>query len=253
MARGETYEQFVNKFKPKLTTDDCYTPPEVYDVVARWAVKEYGWEDREIVRPFYPGGDYEHFGYPANCAVIDNPPFSILSKIAEFYERRKIKYFLFAPQLTALVRQAKSHIGVGVKIIYQNGAVVNTGFISSDGPTLRSAPDLYSQLTREVNKLKKSKKLTRLEYPPELVTASKLAAYSQYGVDYAEDKAAFVRRLDSQKGMGKAIFGGGGYLVPSEPAHKAEEALARARARAGARSVFVWLLSSREKDLLAHL
>lgn len=230
MAKGETYEQFV----------------------ARWAVKEYGWEDREIVRPFYPGGDYEHFDYTTNCAVIDNPPFSILSKIAEFYERRKIKYFLFAPQLTALVRQAKSHIGVGVKIIYQNGAVVNTGFISSDGPTLRSAPDLYSQLTREVNKLKKSKKLTRMEYPPELVTASKLAAYSQYGVDYAEDKAAFVRRLDSQKGMGKAIFGGG-YLVPSEPAHKAEEALARARARAGARSVFVWHLSSREKDLLAHL
>lgn len=168
MAKGETYEQFVDKFKPKpkLTTDDCYTPPEVYDVVARWAVKEYGWEDREIVRPFYPGGDYEHFDYTTNCAVIDNPPFSILSKIAEFYERRKIKYFLFAPQLTALVRQAKSHIGVGVKIIYQNGAVVNTGFISSDGPTLRSAPDLYSQLTREVNKLKKSKKLTKMEYPP---------------------------------------------------------------------------------------
>lgn len=169
MAKGETYEQFVDKFKPKpkLTTDDCYTPPEVYDVVARWAVKEYGWEDREIVWPFYPGGDYEHFDYTTNCAVIDNPPFSILSKIAEFYERRKIKYFLFAPQLTALVRQAKSHIGVGVKIIYQNGAVVNTGFISSDGPTLRSAPDLYSQLTREVNKLKKSKKLTKMEYPPQ--------------------------------------------------------------------------------------
>ena len=154
MAKGETYEQFVDKFKPKpkLTTDDCYTPPEVYDVVARWAVKEYGWEDREIVRPFYPGGDYEHFDYPTNCAVIDNPPFSILSKIAEFYERRKIKYFLFAPQLTAFVRQAKSHIGVGAKIIYQNGAVVNTGFISSDGPTLRSAPALYSQITCVVNK-----------------------------------------------------------------------------------------------------
>ena len=88
-------------------------------------------------------------------------------------------------------------------------------------------------------------------YPPELVTAYKLAAYSQYGVDYAEDKAAFVRRLDSQKGMDKNIFGGG-YLVPSEPAHKAEEALAKARA-AKARSVFVWHLSSREKDLLAHL
>lgn len=92
-----------------------------------------------------------------------------------------------------------------------------------------------------------------MEYPPELVTAYKLAAYSQYGVDYAEDKAAFVRRLDSQKGMGKAIFGGG-YLVPSEPAHKAEEALARARAKALPKAKpLAWQLSDREKDLLAHL
>lgn len=171
MAKGETYEQFVDKFKPKPTTDDCYTPPEVYDVVARWAVKEYGWEDREIVRPFYPGGDYEHFDYPANCAVIDNPPFSILSKIAEFYEQRKIKYFLFAPQLTAFVRQAKSHIGVGASVIYQNGAVVGTSFICSDGPTLRSAPSLYSQIARVVESLKTTKKLPKMEYPPELVTA----------------------------------------------------------------------------------
>lgn len=29
MARGETYEQFVDKFKQKKTTDDCYTPAKV--------------------------------------------------------------------------------------------------------------------------------------------------------------------------------------------------------------------------------
>ena len=27
------YDEFVEKFKPKLTTDDCITPPEIYDVV----------------------------------------------------------------------------------------------------------------------------------------------------------------------------------------------------------------------------
>ena len=250
MAKGENYEQFVDKFKPKLTTDDCYTPLEVYDVVATWAVKEYGWWDREIVRPFWPGGDYERFDYPENCVVIDNPPFSILAKITAFFEKRKIKYFLFAPALTAFVRQAKSHIGVGVNIIYQNGAVVPTSFISSDGPTLRSAPSLYSQISRVVEKLKTTKKLPKMQYPPELITSSRLSAYSQYGVDYAEDKTIFIRRLDSQKGRGKSIFGGG-FLVPSGPAHKAEEALARARARA--KPEFVWQLSSREKDLLAHL
>lgn len=55
------YEAFVNKFKPKLTTDDCYTPPEVYEVVKNWACAKYGIDPAKIVRPFYPGGDYESF------------------------------------------------------------------------------------------------------------------------------------------------------------------------------------------------
>ena len=32
MAVNESYEDFVEKFKPKKTTDDCYTPPGVYAV-----------------------------------------------------------------------------------------------------------------------------------------------------------------------------------------------------------------------------
>ena len=31
---ADEYEQFVEKFKPKKTTDDCYTPPEIYEVIA---------------------------------------------------------------------------------------------------------------------------------------------------------------------------------------------------------------------------
>ena len=35
------YEAFVDKFKPKLTTDDCYTPPEVVpSMLQRMAVPE---------------------------------------------------------------------------------------------------------------------------------------------------------------------------------------------------------------------
>ena len=30
------YEGFVDKFKPRKTTDDCYTPPAIYDEVVRW-------------------------------------------------------------------------------------------------------------------------------------------------------------------------------------------------------------------------
>lgn len=55
---NEEYTEFVDKFKPKLTTDDCYTPPLVYDAVRDWAVaaeeKKMVWElsprELEIVR-----------------------------------------------------------------------------------------------------------------------------------------------------------------------------------------------------------
>lgn len=56
MAKGETYKQFVDKFKPKQTTDDCYTPGPVYNAVLKWAAKEYGFEPNRAVRPFWPGG-----------------------------------------------------------------------------------------------------------------------------------------------------------------------------------------------------
>lgn len=34
------YLDFVEKFKPKKTTDDCYTPPLVYAAAERWARSE---------------------------------------------------------------------------------------------------------------------------------------------------------------------------------------------------------------------
>lgn len=67
------YDAFVDKFKPKKTTDDCYTPPLVYNAICDWACKEYGIDPKSIVRPFYPGGDYEEFPYPDGCVVLDTP------------------------------------------------------------------------------------------------------------------------------------------------------------------------------------
>ena len=37
----EDYDGFVEKFKPKKTTDDCYTPQIVYEAVADWVANEY--------------------------------------------------------------------------------------------------------------------------------------------------------------------------------------------------------------------
>ena len=93
----EDYEGFVEKFQHKKTTDDCYTPPIIYDSVLAWVKEEIGVPSHlEIVRPFYPGGDYETVDYTGKV-VIDNPPFSILSKIIKFYKERNIPFF-YSPQ-----------------------------------------------------------------------------------------------------------------------------------------------------------
>lgn len=88
MEETAEYAAFVEKFVPKKTTDECYTPALVYEAVRGWAIERYGLQGREIVRPFYPGGDYEHEEYPEGCVVIDNPPFSIISKICAFYQKK---------------------------------------------------------------------------------------------------------------------------------------------------------------------
>ena len=76
------YDGFVEKFKPKKTIDDCYTPPEVYDIVLKHVREKYNIaDDVPIVRPFYPGGDYENYDYPEGCVVVDNPPFSIFATL----------------------------------------------------------------------------------------------------------------------------------------------------------------------------
>lgn len=84
--KSATYEEFVEKFKPKKTTDDCYTPQWAYDVVSEYVAKKYNLNPANFLRPFFPGGDFERENYPPEAVVVDNPPFSILSKILRFYE-----------------------------------------------------------------------------------------------------------------------------------------------------------------------
>ena len=206
---------------------------------------------RTVVRPFWPGGDFENFDYPAGCVVIDNPPFSIVSKIVKFYEDHGVDYFLFAPHLTCLgIRSAHSHICVGAAITYANGAKVSTSFVASKGPLIRSAPDLY-RILRDTNaaniKTKKAPPKPVYTYPDNVMTSSAVALFSKYGIEYREGTGVFIRAMDAQRGAGKGIFGAG-YIVPEKAAHEAQEAARQARksVRKVARAPVRWELSSRE-------
>lgn len=175
----EDYDAFVDKFDVKKTTDDCYTPPCVYDAVVKYATSVCDLPNGSvIVRPFYPGGDFENFDYPENCMVIDNPPFSIITKICRFYDTRGIKYFLFAPHLTLISANLKNTaIVVGADITYENGAVVKTSFLTNMLGDVRAMtePELLETLN-EVQNLN-TKKLPKYEYPPPSFNGIKTCDY----------------------------------------------------------------------------
>ena len=217
------YDAFLDKFEEKKTTDDCYTPVNVFEAVAGWACGEYGLDRAAIVRPFWPDGDYETFDYPEGCVVLDNPPFSLRARIINFYRREGIRFFLFSPALTLLTRWADvTHIAVGVTITYENGAEVPTSFVTNlePGVILRTAPDLFLAVkaANDAN-VKAAEPLPVFVYPDEVITAAIAQRWTRYRVDWklrAED-AIFIRALDAQRAEGKNIYGGG-YLLCGEAA-----------------------------------
>lgn len=258
------YDAFVEKFKPKKATDDCYTPPEIFDVVKKWACSKYGIDPACIVRPFYPGGDYKRFDYPPGSVVLDNPPFSILSQILEFYLHRGIPFFLFAPSLTVFSGSGSvmkvNHIVCDADITYENGAVVRTAFVTSygGGVVAQTAPDLGRAIEECSAKLNPKKSIPRYAYPPQVLTSAMLQRLSRCGVEFSarSSDCVHIRSLDAQKPFGKAIYGTGLLLSESAAADKAvAEGLARMSEQrmAEKQKPKVWDLSDRERRLVASL
>lgn len=225
------YDGFTEKFKPKKTTDDCYTPEPVYNAVLEFVKKEYGIEGREIVRPFYPGGDYEMFDYPDNCVVIDNPPFSIVSKIAKFYVENKIDFFLFAPTLTNFSIRAKCcHVITDAQITYHNGAVVNTSFVTTfDDAIAITLPELHDAIM-DAQKNSKKNELSKYSYPENVLMINDLNKISAGGIHVKFKNGVIVHELEEQKRIGKQMFGYG-YLLSDKGAQLKRECMRQAKKR----------------------
>lgn len=250
----EDYEGFVRKFQTqKKTTDDCYTPPAIYEAVLSFVKEDVGIPSHlEIARPFYPGGDYESYDYTGKV-VIDNPPFSILSKIVKFYQERKIPFFLFAPKLTCL-----SGVAAGMEnytavflaasnstLTYENGAKVSTAFVTNMLEDLKVW--VSESLTEKIKAAIASNRkiIPKYSYPDEVFKATDSEVCAELKIDRADTLP--VVALDCQKPHKKTVFGKGLLLTA-----KAAEAVKAAKA-AKEREVIHWTLSEREKSMIAAL
>lgn len=220
------YDGFVDKFKPKKTTDDCYTPAPVYDAVVDYVDRNVTpLQGREVVRPFWPGGDYERHEYPQGCIVIDNPPFSIKSQIVRFYIRNGVDFFLFCDGLTCMnlanVPQVAFHI-INKEVTFDNGANVYIAFVTNvrpHGERIVLAGELEAALRVACKQPSKEKK--KLIYPPEVVSGALLKKFVSLGRNVAIGEA-----LCAPIARHEAPFGGG-FMVSSQVAEELERELER--------------------------
>ena len=269
--KNQDYNEFVDKFKPKKTTDDCYTPVAIYDALIRYIDENVvSLKDYQVLRPFYPGGDYEKMKYEDYNIVVDNPPFSILAKIVDFYIDRNIKFWLFAPHLTLFQYSNRNCTMVvtnsGIK--YENGAIVNTDFVTNLLPQDQLVNvngmlrDILANAQKKESKKMKQKKCVYI-YPPQVVTSAELGgSLARNGINFIikKNEAIRINKLDCQKGN-KAIFGSG-LLLSDKKARAKEKEKARAKEKEKARAKekekerakgLILTLSEREVALINEL
>ena len=255
----EEYNAFVDKFKQKLTTDDCYTPAPVYDAVLDFVRGLTPLQGREVVRPFYPGGDYENLTqYPKGCIVVDNPPFSILSKIVRFFCANGIDFFIFGPALTLFTAADcdVTYLVANCYIEYENGAVVRTGFITNIIPDLRiwCCPQLKEAVEAAQEKEDATKQL--FVYPDNIVTAATLGKLTVHATELRIRKKSceYIKESDSAKEQGRSLYGGGFILSDRAAAERAAAERAAAERAAAERAAATRLnLSEREREIIARL
>ena len=260
MAINKTYEELVESAKQKLTTDDCYTPDNIYRVVRDYVAERYGLDPGTFVRPFYPGGDYQAEDYTGKV-VVDNPPFSILKKIKDFFVEHSVPFFLFCPAnngARGVDYGMETHIACGIDIVYENGASISTSFVTNlEAPCLRTDSELMKNLdgVNRQNRIKarKLKHLTSWRYPKELVTTARLCKLARYGVDvcFAPEELRRCNKLDNMP-PGAKVFGGG-FLLTAEAVRrfdKAKELEAKAKELKMEQSGTLVELSDRERALV---
>ena len=261
------YDSFVAKFQdngPK-TTDDTYTPRDIYESVLRYVGEMCDLSDKVILRPFYPGGDYENAEYPENGVVIDNPPFSLLMKIVAFYTSRNIPFFLFGPGLTmGNCCKYCSVIVVSEQIMFENGAKVHCNFASNmfGDVMVMTAPKL-DEYFRNCKSQVKPNPVAKIGYPAHVLSIGMMQQICKGGVDFVvrSNECEILKSLDR---LGTNAHKGGLYghhfLLNSKKAAEKEQARTasrlaseKAKEEAALKNTDFIELSDRERKIIEKL
>ena len=204
-----------------------------------------------ILRPFYPGGDYENAEYPDNGIVIDNPPFSIFVKIVRFYLFHEVPFFLFGNGMTIMqvCKYGATAVITGGGIKFHNGAEVGINFATNllTDVVAITAPTL-SDMIKACPSQNQNVKLPNYGYPENLCSVSDMQTIAAGGVDFQvlRSEAHIIGGLDNHPKGKSALFGD--HLLISQA-----KAQAKAKAKAKAQAIIPIPLSEREKKIIENL
>ncbi len=188
-------ETFLKLKVPKVPSDECYTKKEDMEEIHNYFIKNFNIKKKQIVCPFFPGGDYKSVDYKGKV-VIDNPPFSIISNILDFYYINNVKFVLFGNVLTILNRISKYYKNYNKKLgmfflsrnlIFENGLKLCICLFSNINDDIR-----YIELSNDT-KEKKVKKQIFLKHNE--MTGTRLNDYIQQN-KYIKNYIYCKNRLD---------------------------------------------------------
>ena len=251
------YNYCVTNGRNINTPDECYTPPAVYDTVLDYVVKRYNLQDKHIVRPFIPGGDYQRYVYHKNDVVVDNPPFSITTKIANWYIDHNIPFLLFINGLYGVSLSRGLHGKATVIVTNANVSFYNQGsekriklgFVTNLEPkNIIVRGD--ATLTDRLNGLVKKKSFNRYHYPENFLKNNDILSALQRNVELklTTDNCLFEDNLDYNKEHKLTDVYGGCYLVDDKLYAEFKESL-----KHDLPGTYCVTLSTREQKLVEEL
>lgn len=250
------YKYCVTNGRNLNTQDECYTPPAVYDAVLDYAVERYNLQGKHVVRPFIPGGDYTKYVYTKNDVVIDNPPFSITTKIVNWYIDHNIPFFLFINGLYGVSLSRGLHgkatvIATNAPVSFYHkldNKLIRLGFVTNLEPkNIIIRGD--ATLTNRLNGLVKKKPFKRYHYPDNFLKNSDILAALQRNVELklTTNNSLFEDNLDYHKAHHLSVFGGG-YLVNDQLYAEFKESL-----KHDLPGTYCVTLSTREQKIIEEL
>ena len=209
--------------------DEFYTKPEIYEAVKNYAVNEYSLQGREIVRPFWKGGDYKNFNYPIGGVVIDNQPFSKSAEIVDFYLEKGIDFFLFCQTQRSLsllkTERDITLIICSEKMKYDNREEkISTSFITNLDKKYRVKTAI--ELSRKFREIQGGlAKASAYKYPDNFVVGHMLERYAKNDIDFSVEKEdCYIKSILTMADGKKVHAFGGGLVLQGKAADKKKAA-----------------------------